>query len=290
MATLNLQVAASSDDCVVTHQADYFALTNPYAQAGYCDSSYNWIGIGMRFLNAAIPQGATITTAYLTLRCNSSSSQTTVNTRIKGEAADDAATFSDQTDFDGRTRTSAYIDWDNIAAWTSGTDYASPEIKTVIQEIINRAGWASGNALVIFWDDFDGRSTQVNNTRRYAHSYDGSATYAPKLHIEYTSATEKLSSDSGTGTDTKSDYPSAALTGPDTGSGVDAKSDYPSVEQVDSDSGSGLEIGGLLKGLFGQDEGRGLDNIRILTSKAGYDLRLHSHQGQVGIPHKEVRL
>jgi hypothetical protein len=56
------------------------------------------------------------------------------------------------------------------------------------------------------------------------------------------------------------------------------------------DAGSGSEIGGLLKSLYGQDEGSGLDSIRILTNKTGYDLKLHSHQGQVGMPHKEVKL
>jgi hypothetical protein len=44
----------------------------------------------------------------------------------------------------------------------------------VIQEIVNRSGWASGNALALI----------VTGTgERVAESYDGSA--APELHIEY---------------------------------------------------------------------------------------------------------
>ena len=57
-----------------------------------------------------------------------------------------------------------------------------------------------------------------------------------------------------------------------------------------ADTGSGSEIGGLLENLFSQDEGGGADSVRILTGKAGYDLKLHTHRGQVSITHKEVNL
>jgi len=113
---------------------------------------------------------------------------TTVNSRISAEDVDDAATFSsDSSAFDARwaARTTARVDWDNIGAWTLNTDYNSPDIKTVIQEIVDRAGWASGNDIVIFWDDFDDRSTHNTSRWRLAYSYTTPAS-APKLYIEWT--------------------------------------------------------------------------------------------------------
>ncbi len=46
----------------------------------------------------------------------------------------------------------------------------------MIQALVDRPGWTSGNALALV----------VSGTgERTAHSYDGSATQAPLLHVEY---------------------------------------------------------------------------------------------------------
>jgi hypothetical protein len=287
MATLNLQVASSVDDCFVYWNGSSWALitNNAYQDAGYAYSSTHKMGGGMRFQNVTIPGGATITAAYLTLRAAGNRANTAVNSRIKGEDVDDAAAFSNYSDYSGRARTAASMDWDNIPAWTAETEYNSPDIKTIIQAIINRPGWASGNDLVIFWDDHDDRSTHANQTERYAYSYDGSATKAPKLAITYTTGEEKTSGDNGLGAEAISLRETNTV---ETGNGIEQSLAVAAL--LANDGGIGSETGGLLKDLFGQDVGGGYDKIKVLTNKAGYDLRLHSHRGRVGIPHKEVRL
>jgi len=143
----------------------------------------------MRFTNVTIPKGSTIDTAHLILRGRSSKSVTVVNSRISAEDVDDAPTFTNDGDaFDTRwaNRTTARVDWDAIPAWTQDEDYNSPEIKTIIKEIVDRANWASGNDIVIFWEDFDDRSTHAFNCLRAGYSYDSSIEFAPKLVIEYT--------------------------------------------------------------------------------------------------------
>jgi hypothetical protein len=154
--------------------------------AGYVSSTAYKRGCGLCFTNITIPKGSTITTAYLTFTCRNAKSATVVNSKIRGEDADDAGQFSDLTDYWARPRTSAEVNWDNIPAWTDETEYNSPDIKTVIQEIIDRSGWSSGNNIVIFWDDHDDRSTHSDEVTREAWSYDGTSSKAPKLHIEYT--------------------------------------------------------------------------------------------------------
>ena len=190
MATLDRQVAASADDIKVGWDGSAwgFNLTGIAQIVGYYSSTDYKNGGGMRFLNITIPKGSTITAAYITLTCRAAASLTVVNSKIKGEAADNPVTFSTLADYQGRAKTTAVVSWDAIPAWTKDTDYNSPEIKTIIQEIIDRANWSSGNALVIFWDDHDNLSTQVALTRRPGYSYDDSPTKAPKLHIEYTPA------------------------------------------------------------------------------------------------------
>jgi hypothetical protein len=279
MAILDLQVGASADDCRKkwTGSAWSFDASNTSQNIGYYDSTAYKLGGGMRFQNVAIPQGATITTAYLTLRANNSFSNTAVNARIKGEDVDDAAAFSNLADFDGRARTTAEVDWNNVAAWANGSDYNSPEIKTVIQEIVGRAGWTPGNALVIFLDDFDDRSDHNNYTCRSAYSYDGSSTYVPKLHIEYTEANGKTSSDAGSGVEATPVY-SAVLADVESGAGVEA---FIARLLAAAESGYGAEAseiggGGLLKHLFASELGEGADGLtaKIEIPNKGGGMRL----------------
>ncbi len=188
------QVGTSSDDAFRRLEDDFWSLTNIYGSAG-SDSAINYKnGAGMRFLNMIIPKGSSIDTAKLTLRAAINRAGTVCNTRISAEDVDDAITFADDSGaFDTRwaARTTARVDWDGIAAWTAGVDYDSPEIKTVIQEIVDRGGWASGQDMVIFWDDFEDRSTHADFALRAPQSYDGSATFAPKLVITFTPPTSR---------------------------------------------------------------------------------------------------
>uniref|UniRef100_A0A6M3JX91 Putative tail protein n=1 Tax=viral metagenome TaxID=1070528 RepID=A0A6M3JX91_9ZZZZ len=183
------QVGASTDDAYRKLTPSAWSLVeNIYAGSAGTGSDYQY-GSGMRFTDVGIPKGTTITSAYLTFRAAISNSSANCNTRISAEDVDNPATFADSSaTFDTRwaARTTARVDWDGIAAWTLNTDYNSPEIKTVIQEIVDRTLWWGGNAIVIFWEDFEDRSPHIADNRRRAYSWDGSATYAPKLVVTYT--------------------------------------------------------------------------------------------------------
>ena len=180
------QVGASSDDCVKRILPDYFSSTLAICLAGAnAATGQNW-GSGARFLNITIPAGSTINSAGLILTCGTSGDTIVVNTRLRAQANINPATFSNQVDFDNRTWTTVYVNWDAIPAWILDTEYTSSDIKTCIQEVINLSGWASGNPMAVLWDDFQQRSTQATGKYRQGYSYDGSATYAPKLVITYT--------------------------------------------------------------------------------------------------------
>jgi len=191
--TSTWQVGASNDDAWRRKVTDAFLLDSVQNVVGYWSSSYYGYGCGLRFTNINIPQDATIQSAYLKLRCRVSRSATAVNSRISGDDSDNAATFSTKEDFDNRysNRTAARVDWDDIPAWALDVEYTSPDIGSVIQEIVSRAGWLSGNAVALFWEDFDNRSSAADGRIREAYSYDSSAVRAPKLEITWTSGVVK---------------------------------------------------------------------------------------------------
>jgi Tfp pilus tip-associated adhesin PilY1 len=62
----------------------------------------------------------------------------------------------------------------NISA---GVSPQTPELKTIVQEIVNRFSWTSGNAMAFII---------TGSGQRTAKSYDGSSGEAPLLHVEYT--------------------------------------------------------------------------------------------------------
>lgn len=188
-------VGASSDDCFRALYGNDWTLTYTNFIVGASGSTYWQYGGGMRFQTITIPQGATINTAYLTFICPSARAGTVVKSRISAEDVNDAPTFAnDRAAFDARwaNRTTARMDWDSIPAWTLGASYNSPTtdgvttFASIIKEIVDRAGWVSGNDIVIFWDDFDDRSTHATNCIRVGASWDHLTYNPPALYVEYT--------------------------------------------------------------------------------------------------------
>jgi len=189
MATIEIQVAASGDDCRAYYDgaAWQFGNSSIGQQVGYYVANFYKIGGGMRFTNVTIPAGSTIDTAYLKLTCRDGAlNGTIINSKLRGEQSNNAAAFSDYNDYYNRPRTSAIVSWNNIPQWTLDQVYNSPEIKAIIQELVNDYGGLSAANIVIFWDDHDDLSTHGSLCYRDAYSRDGSATKAPVLHIEYT--------------------------------------------------------------------------------------------------------
>jgi hypothetical protein len=200
MSTIEIRVAASADDAEVYAFAGTtwtIGVTDAGEYVGYFDSNYNHAGTGLRFAGVNVPPGATITAAYLAITAAAvGNTNTTVNSYITGDKELDAAAFSTIADYQARRgtacggannnlRTTAQVAWDGIPAWVTNSVYNSPDISSIIQEIINQSGWARNNHLALFWDDHEVRGTQSAGVLRYGYSYDNSTTKCALLHIEY---------------------------------------------------------------------------------------------------------
>jgi hypothetical protein len=176
---LQLQVAAGSDDAEERPWGGVPLASTDLDMT--LDSTYQQT-VGLRFTGVTIPRGSTIQHASIQFQADETSSDAT-SLSIRGQAADQAPTFSN-TDLNitSRPRTSTAVTW-NPAPWLvkgqAGPDQQTPNLAAVIQEIVNRSGWASGNALVII---IDGQG------KRVAEAFEGSAAGAPKLRIEYLAA------------------------------------------------------------------------------------------------------
>ena len=189
--TIERAVVGSSDDIMVFWNGTSWQ-TGAQPQAGYYDASYQKIQSGMRFTDVDIPQGATITSAVLRLYSIYSDSGV-VTSEIRGEDANNAITFTTYTDFLDRSRTSTTVSW-SVGAWTAGMWYESPDIKVVVQEIVNRYGWDEGNAMVLFW----GSPNATSGGRRAAAGYEAGEDKAVRLIIKYTTSQSSLDTSSYT--------------------------------------------------------------------------------------------
>jgi hypothetical protein len=126
-----------------------------------------------------VPHNATIVNAWVQFKVDEVGSSATSLT-FHGQAADNAAAFTTSSNnVSSRPKTAASVGW-APAAWTTvgqaGPAQQTPNLATIIQEIVNRPGWVSGNALALI----------VTGTgARVADSFDGDAAGAALLHVEY---------------------------------------------------------------------------------------------------------
>lgn len=151
----------------------------------------------VRWTNVTIPNGATIVSAKMTIDTLFSNSafghsSGSANCDIAGEDADDATTLTSASQADGLTRSSATVAYSHsIGDHTSGDAIESPSITSIVQEIVNRTGWSSGNALQVLFDE-DGTSSSAGDGSEFGYGVLANFTervisvpFSPKLVVEY---------------------------------------------------------------------------------------------------------
>ncbi len=129
--------------------------------SGSCDGGFIFSGID-------IPKGARIISAVLLL-IQSNQNNAYPNLLIKGFAEDDAAPFQ----LDGsnrpstREKTIAQTEWfigyteSGVIVgehWSAESVYESPDLKEIIQEIIDRSGWLKSNKIGLVIEDWKSHS------------------------------------------------------------------------------------------------------------------------------------
>lgn len=172
---IQIPITAGMDD---VEEQENGSIYNNSTDLELIDDAGEQQTVGLHFKNIQLPAEATIEQAYIQFRTDESSIGT-CDLQIYGEATNNAASFSN-TPFNvsSRTSTDGLINW-SPENWSvvgaDGLAQQTPNIDTIIQEIINQPDWQIGNSINIFIS---------GSGRRVAEAFEGNPDFAAKLVIE----------------------------------------------------------------------------------------------------------
>lgn len=182
MTVIALQVGASDEDAYQRRDAASYSRTSTVSivQRGSAGTEFD---AGLRFTNVTIPRGALIQAAAIDLYLGFAPTFDDAQCSIGAHNHDDAPAFpaaAGANDVNTRlaSMTTAAVAWNADGLLSSPGWVTSPDISAVVQEIVNRSGWASGNAIVVILKGDTGTSKSL-----YSASYDGTPANAAKLAV-----------------------------------------------------------------------------------------------------------
>ena len=180
MATFQGKCAASADDG--WHDGDSLfdnsGTSISIIGADFLLETLENIGF-VRIPNVTIPQGATIGAATFDFVAAAKSTPGAIS--IYGCDEDNSAQMADLADAALRAQTTASQSL-SFGSLTAGGSFTTGDFKGVVQEIVDRAGWASGNAMQFIFSQSPGFGVVGASLASYDH-----ATYTePTLNITYT--------------------------------------------------------------------------------------------------------
>jgi hypothetical protein len=133
---------------------------------GWEGDDFNVMTTFLRFQNVQIPQGVTIDSAFLRIYAHEDEADE-ARVTIFAEATDHSVIFNDSELISARVWGTDSIKWDITQAWTMWQPYKSVNISSVIQGVVNRSGWVSGNALTIFLRGENQGASLLDNARDF---------------------------------------------------------------------------------------------------------------------------
>ncbi len=171
--TVDLQVGASADDA--SEFTTVMLLTGPGLGPSDADDEY----IGLRFQSVTVANAATVDVCTSDQLFHTAQLDEPLHD-MDFEAADDPGEFTTTTsNMSDRTLTGSPVLWDNTTLGAPGT-FTSPSLVTPMQIIFNRAGWGTGQSVVMVIVQ-----PTTSALRDYGiRAYDGDTDEAAKLHLE----------------------------------------------------------------------------------------------------------
>jgi len=135
----------------------------------YVDASeINIVNLGMRFRGIAIPANATIDSAFIVIHSHEGKSATDVaNITIRGEKNTNPVTFTMDSLITKRPKTATSVRWAIAEEWGLYTKHRTPDIKSLVQEIVNMQGWISGNAVAFILEGENQGVSEAENAREF---------------------------------------------------------------------------------------------------------------------------
>lgn len=179
--TLNVKVGAGADDAWEKDDGTGFDGIGDDLSCSASSNASLRRNTGLRFDNVTVPNGATINDpTTLSIWCLNTFTDD-IDADILCEDVDDAANFVDTADVTSRARTGVGGTW--VADSLGIGKATSPTFHSAMQTVVNRGGWASGQAMVVFLDGLDSVSETTT-----LDSYEGNTMEAAEIDIDYTEA------------------------------------------------------------------------------------------------------
>ena len=203
-STTTYTIAAGADDGIALKSLTAATSNTTYDSTFRHTSSKEYIGSQyddeeieydyragfFRFNNVVAAQGATVQSAYLKLNKRGyAGGSSNHDFYVAALDADNQAAPTTAGGLNHSNYTTAEVTWGNntdtgngtLRSAANGTVLSSPDIKTVIQEILDRSGWSSGNSIVITF--YTKTAYTDGSAMPYIEMYDDSGDVPPQLEI-----------------------------------------------------------------------------------------------------------
>jgi hypothetical protein len=121
-------------------------------------------------------------------------SSTNETIRIYGIKALDPSPPSNQSEWEAMSYTTAYVDWTLNTSLTAGDAIETPDLSSIVSELIAQSGWVEDNAIMFVFDPQE--TVGGDNTNNLFDSYDYATYGAPQLAVKaWTASTVTAYSD-----------------------------------------------------------------------------------------------
>ena len=169
---LAYQVSSNSNNA--EERSDGYQSTGSELTFHSSSNSY----IGTRFNNVNVPQGATITNAYLEFTAYQTNTGSGASMTISAANVANSESFSNYRRYMLRDMPkTAGVNWSNIPAFYKNNVYQSPSVTSIVQQIVNRGDWVPNNSMTFIYSNF--------SNKRGAYTYRGRPSGSAVLVIEY---------------------------------------------------------------------------------------------------------
>lgn len=176
--TFEQWVQGGNDDAEENTTNDDVNTTSTDLELMHDGGTKQIVGVRMRSVN--VPRNATISAAYLEFEVDEYA-EGNLSIDIYGQDANTANRFrSRDRNISSRSKTSASINWPITDNWSVDTRVQTPDLSSIVQEIVNRGDWVAENDMAFIFE-LDNRTY---GAKRVMESHDGQAN-ATKLHVEY---------------------------------------------------------------------------------------------------------
>ncbi|MBW1295912.1 fibronectin type III domain-containing protein [Aquimarina litoralis] len=184
---IEVAITSGSDDVEERQNGDMYTNSSDLELVYDSHSNAGNQVVGLRFRSLALPKEVTITNAYLQFTADESNSASAELEIALHDSSNSSAFSTSDYNVSNRAVFSNKVVW-NPNSWSSGqsgSGQRTPNLKNMIQQLVNKSNWSSGNSATFI---VRGRGVSLTSTsaKRVADSYEGGAGKAARLIVEYT--------------------------------------------------------------------------------------------------------